>query len=323
MNRLNEVKRLGDQVMDSVSNLDSQQIEEQIKSVERRHGDTHKKLQRKAQVLDMTAQGIETTRREIQENRDWINDKKSIAQSSEPLGYESRQAEERLLALKSLLKEAEAKQLLTDSFEKRIGNMQNELEASEQQQLEKDNRALRCEHAELCSTLKEEISAATASVDTRRKLENDLEKARLWIRATSNDLKKLSGYLPLRASKVEDDITQHNHLANEIRRFSEGGLKDLLKQGNAMLKECNEEDKNRLQELLDKVTEEFYDLKRESQEKQAALADLLQGRKAFESEIDKCKRWIDEAEVATSSELRTSSIDVLREQLAKVRNLYI
>jgi nesprin-1 len=307
--------------MDSVSNLDSQQIEEQIKSVERRHGDISKKLQRKAQVLDMTAQGIEATRREIEENREWISDKKSLARLSEPLGFESRQAEERLLSLKGMLKEAEAKQLLTDSLEKRVGNMQNELETSEQQQLETETRALRVEQAELCSILREEISAATAATETRRKLENDLEKARLWIKATSNDLKKLSGYLPLQASKVEEDISHHNVLTSEIRRFSEGSLKDLLKHGNAMLRECNDADRQKLQALLDKVNDEYEELRKEAHEKQAVLADLLQGRKSFESEIDKCQRWIKEAEVATSSELRTSSIDVLREQLAKYDRL--
>lgn len=98
--RLNEVKGLSDQVMDSVSNLDSQQIEEQIKSVERRYADIAKKLQRKAQVLDMTAQGIESTKQEIDENRDWIQLKKQQAQLTEPVGYDSKLAEERLLALK-------------------------------------------------------------------------------------------------------------------------------------------------------------------------------------------------------------------------------
>lgn len=320
--RLTEVRKLGDQVMDSVSNLDSQQIEEQIKSVERRHGDIGKKLQRKAQVLEMTSQGIEATKREIEENREWISDKKRIARSQEPLGYESRQAEERLLSLKSVLKEAEAKQVLTDSLEKRIGDMQNELETSEQQQLESESRALRCEQAELCSMLREEISSATAAAETRRKLEKDIEKARLWIKSTGNDLKKLSGYLPLKASKVEEDITQHHTLASEVRRFSEGSLKELLKQGNAMLRECNDEDRKKLQALLDKVNDEYLVLQKEAHEKQAALADLLQGRRTFESEIDKCQRWIKEAEVATSLELRPSSIDVLREQLAKVRSAF-
>lgn len=101
--KLTEMKKLGDQVMDSVSNLDSQQIEEQIKSVERRYADISKKLQRKAQVLDMTAQGIEATKREIEENREWIEQKKQQMKMPELLGFESKQAEERLLALKVIV----------------------------------------------------------------------------------------------------------------------------------------------------------------------------------------------------------------------------
>lgn len=102
--RLDEVKKLGDQVMDSVSNLDSQQIEEQMKSVERRYADVGKKLQRKAQVLDMTAQGIEATRKEIEDNREWISEKKQQARASGFLGFESKQAEEKVSALKVIPK---------------------------------------------------------------------------------------------------------------------------------------------------------------------------------------------------------------------------
>ncbi|XP_054006700.1 muscle-specific protein 300 kDa isoform X2 [Hylaeus anthracinus] len=319
--RLNQVKSLGDRVMDSVSNLDSQQIEEQIKSVERRYADTAKKLQRKAQVLDMTAQGIEATRQEIEENRDWIQLKKQQAQLSEPVGYDSKLAEERLLALKAMLKEAEGKQMVIDTLEKRVGNMQNELEGNEQQQLENETKALRGEQAELCTILTEGISSATAAADARRKFEGELDRARAWIKSKSNNLKKLSGYLPLKAAKVEQDIEQHSELEADIDSFSEKDLNDILKQGNTLLKECSDEDRARLETILDELNKDYQELKGEAREKQAALADLLQGRKAFESEIDKCQRWINEAEVATSSDLRTSSIDILREQLAKYDRL--
>nr|XP_033322974.1 nesprin-1 [Megalopta genalis] len=319
--RLGEVKFLGDQVMDSVSNLDSQQIEEQIKSVERRYADIAKKLQRKAQVLDMTAQGIEATRQEIEENRDWIQRKKQQAQLADPVGYESKLAEEKLLALKALLKEAEGKQLVIDNLEKRVGNMQNELETNEQQQLENETKALRGEQAELCNILTEGISSATAAADARRKFEADLQRARAWIKSKSNNLKKLSGYLPLKAAKVERDIVQHGELEAGVDSFGENDLNDVLKHGNTLLKECSDEDRAKLEAVLEELSKDYDELKNEAREKQAALADLLQGRKAFENEIDKCQRWINEAEVATSSDLRTSGIDVLREQLAKYDRL--
>ncbi|XP_071567068.1 muscle-specific protein 300 kDa isoform X8 [Temnothorax nylanderi] len=319
--KLAEVKKLGDEVMDSVSNLDSQQIEEQIKSVERRYVDIGKKLQRKAQVLEMTAQGIEATRREIEENREWIERKKQQVKMPELLGFESKQAEERLLTLKAMLKEADGKQLIIDTLEKRVGNMQNELETSEQQQLEADTKSLRGEQVELCAILREEISVASAAADARRKLETDIEKARNWIRAKGNDLKKLSGYLPLKASKVEQDIVQHSGLETDIDSFNESNLKDILKQGHSLLKDCNADSRAKLQALLDDLSKDYEELKKEAKEKQASLADLLQGRKAFENELDKCQRWIKEAEVATSSELRPSSLDILREQLAKYDRL--
>lgn len=218
-----------------------------------------------------------------------------------------------------MLKEADGKQLIIDTLEKRVGNMQNELETSEQQQLETDTRALRGEQVELCAILRDEISAASAAVEARRKLEADIERARNWIRSKGNDLKKLSGYLPLRASQVEQDIAQHGNLKGDIDSFNEDSLKDILKQGNNLQKECNAEGRAKLQALLDDLSKEYEELKKEAREKQASLADLLQGRKAFENELDKCQRWIKEAEVATFAELRPSGLDILREQLAKVR----
>lgn len=223
-----------------------------------------------------------------------------------------------IIELQAMLKEAEGKQMVIDTLEKRVGNMQNELESNEQQQLENETKALRGEQSQLCTILTEGISSATVAADARRKFEADLERARSWIKSKSNNLKKLSGYLPLKASKVEQDIVQHGELETDIDSFSEKDLNDILKQGNNLLKECSEEDRARLNKILDELNKDYEELKSEAQEKQAALADLLQGRKAFESEIDKCQRWINEAEVATSSDLRTSSIDILREQLAKV-----
>lgn len=319
--RLQEVKKQGDQVMDSVSNLDSQQIEEQIKSIDRRYGDIAKKLQRKSQVLDMTAQGIEATKKEIQDNRDWMSQKKLQARISEPLGFECKPADDKVLMLKAMLKETENKQIIIDTLEKRVGNMQNELETCEQQQLEADTRALRGEQAELCSILREEISGATTAADIRRKLETDLERAKLWIKAKHNDIKKLSGYLPLRAIKVEQDIVHHHGIETDISAFNVNNLNNVLKQANTLMKDCNEEDRAKLQDLLNSLNDDYNSLKNEAAEKQASLADLLQGRKVFESEIDRCQRWIKEAETATSSDVRTSSVDVLREQLAKYDRL--
>lgn len=319
--KLEDVKKLAADVMDVVSNLDSQQVEEQLKSVERRYNDISKRLQRKMQVLEMTRKGIEGTRDEIEQAREWVKEKLTEIQKPVLLGYESKNADDRVQYLKGLLKEAEGKAILQETLANRVSNMQNELEPAEQAQLESALKNLATEQKQLVSILRSDISKASEGAKVRRKLEFDLEKAHAWLKAKNSEIRKLSGYLPLKAQQVETEIVHHKTHENDIKEFSENDLSDLLKQGNNLLKECDEADRERLQKLLNSVNEEYEILKNESLQKIAALGDLLQGRKQFENDINKCQRWLNEAEVATSTEIRASNIGVLEEQLAKYDKL--
>lgn len=319
--RLEEVKKLAAEVMDVVSNLDSQQVEEQLKSVERRYNDIGKRLQRKMQVLEMTRKGIEGTRDEIEQAREWVKEKLVELQKPMLLGYESKNSDDRVQYLKGLLKEAEGKAVLHETLAKRVSNMINELEPAEQAQLESALKNLSTEQKELVSILRSDISKAGEAAKVRRKFELDLETAHNWLKAKNSEIRKLSGYLPLKSQQVETDIIQHKGHEHQIKEFNEGELSELLKQGNNLLKECDGAERDRLQKLLNVVNDEYESLKAESQQKITALGDLLQGRKQFEGDIDKCQRWLNEAEVATSTEIRATNIGILEEQLAKYDKL--
>ncbi|CAG2068703.1 unnamed protein product, partial [Timema podura] len=130
----------------------------------------------------------------------------------------------------------------------------------------------------------------------------------------------------------------------DTKDFGDGKLSDLQKHGNSLLKECSDPDKKRLQALLQgetrtkrvqmvervrqlgrsndpNVGDEYEVLSKEIQEKLASLADLLQGRKQFEDEVNHCQHWLNEAEVATSAEIRAPNVGLLEEQLAKYDKL--
>lgn len=289
--------------------------------MERRYADIAKRLQRKQQVLEMTRKGIEDTRNEIEQAREWVKEKIVELRRPTPLGFESHKAEDKLTALKSLLKEANNKAVLQETLMKRVSNMTNELEPNEQNQLEQALKNLGNEQEELVQKIKSEIDRVTGAVNTRVNLESNLEKAKAWIKAKSAEIRKLSGYLPLKSTKVEEEIAQHKSYESEIKDFHEGDLNDLLKLGASVLKECDENDRERLQQILDEVKDDYENLKLESQNKIVALNDLLQGRKQFETDMDKCVNWLKEAEVATATEIRTPNLEVLEEQLAKYEKL--
>ena len=71
-----------------------------MKSVERRYNDIAKRVQRKAQVLEMARKGLDGTRQEIEQAREWIREKMRQLDNSSPLGFESKVADDRLQSLR-------------------------------------------------------------------------------------------------------------------------------------------------------------------------------------------------------------------------------
>lgn len=70
--------------------------------------------------------------------------------------------------------------------------------------------------------------------------------------------------------------------------------------------------------LYPAISDEYEALKKLADDRLTSLNDLLQGRKQFEADIDGCQHWLNEAEVATSAEIRAPNVGLLEEQLSKV-----
>ncbi|GLH12193.1 Dystrophin, isoform B, partial [Gryllus bimaculatus] len=320
--KVEEVKQLGLKVMDITSNLDAQQVEEQLKSVERRYNDIAKRIQRKSQVLKLTHKGLEGARQEIESARTWILEKMALVQAPPPLGFESKAAEDRQQALKSLVKEVEGKKVLLETLEKRLNNMQAELEPNEQQVLESQLLSLTSDHSNLLAALKAEQEHVAAATDARRKLEADIEAARNWLKAKNGEFKKLGGYVPLRVSAIEAEYQLLKQFENEIKAFHMNNLNEIIKQVNAIEKDCTEPEKQKLKNNLQELLKEYETLNNTVNQKTESLLDLLNSRKQFEGEVNKIKHWLNEAEVATSAEIRVSNMGLLEEQLAKYDKLH-
>ncbi|XP_052120036.1 muscle-specific protein 300 kDa isoform X1 [Frankliniella occidentalis] len=316
-----EVKALAKQVVEVVSNLDAQQVEEQMKAVDRRYGDVEKRLQRKTQVLELTRKGVESARNEIDAARAWVADKLRELGELPPLGTTVRAAEERQQALKALTKEAEGKQVLLDSLTKRVDGMKSELEPSELAALESALRSLESEQAELRAQLRSLTSALGASLEARRSLETGLEEARAWVRTRLTDLQRAGDTAPLKAAKVEREIQQFQQAEKDAEYFGKTTLVDVTNQGQTLIKDCVPADKVKLTEALQSLAEDFATLQTLTARRLGSLSALLENRRQLETDMDRCLQWLNEAEVAISAEIRATNLELLQEQLTKYTKL--
>ncbi|XP_059468655.1 muscle-specific protein 300 kDa isoform X2 [Neocloeon triangulifer] len=314
--KLDELKAKGSAVIDQVSNLETQQVEEQLKAIERRHGDIGKKIQRKAQILEMTKTGYDTAIEEIELARKWAKEKVKGVEKQTPLGFESKSVEEKLQDLKSLLKEAEGKEILLETLEKRVGSMQAELEPSEHSLLEGNLRSLALDHDELCALLRREMTKLAAAIEQRRKFEADVDKALAWIKTKDNEIKP-GGWTPLNTACIEKDLQTYKNLETAVKNYNGTTLADIQRQSNNLAKECDDENKAKLQEIMDDLSERYIILTKKLAAKIECLGELNVGRKEFETDLENCWHWLKQAAVSVSADIHTTNIDLMQDHLEK------
>lgn len=292
-----------------------------MKSVERRYNDIAKRIQRKLQMLEITYKAIDGTKSEVNAQNEWMQKEIDNILHPEPLGYESKSVKEKQKKVANLLKETDGKKTVIDSLEKKVSNIQAELEPSEQMQLESELSELSSKQKQLATLIKQEIERLGTCAEDRKKLENDIEKAKNWLKAKLAEIKKLGGPVPLEAAKVEKEIAIHKKHQSELSDFHNETLAEVMREGNAVSKDCSPEDRAKLQAVLEDLNKSYTSAKVDIDDKLAALTKRLQGRNEFESEVAKCQSWLNEAEVAATPELRTTSLQLLEEQLAKFEKL--
>ncbi|KAK9890573.1 hypothetical protein WA026_011943 [Henosepilachna vigintioctopunctata] len=137
-NKMDKVKTLAATIISIVNNLDSQLIEEQMKSLEKKYAEIQRRIHRKLEVIEIMQKVLDEMKSEINNAREWVKINLADLRKQEPIGFEVYKADDRLNALKSLLKETHNKTVLRDTILKRVNNMVNELEPSEKSHLEND-----------------------------------------------------------------------------------------------------------------------------------------------------------------------------------------
>ncbi|CAK1540777.1 unnamed protein product [Leptosia nina] len=319
--KVDNIKTIGSKVINIVSNLESQQVEEQMKSVERRYNDIGKRIQRKLQMLEITYKAIDGTKNEVAAQNEWLQNQIDSIQHPEPLGFESKSVKERQKKMANLLKETDSKKTVIDSLEKKVSNIQSELEPSEQMQLESELNELASKQKQLSSLIKQEIERLGSCHEVRKRLENDMEKAKNWLKAKLAEIKKLGGAVPLEAAKIEKEAVVHKNHQTELAAFQNDTLNEVLRQGNAVSKDCSTENRAKLQAMLEDLNKMYTTAKVDIDDKLTALNKLLHIRNEFEADVAKIQSWLNEAEVAATPELRTTSLQLLEEQLVKFEKL--
>lgn len=311
------IQNNGAKVLEVISNLDAQQVDDHMKAIQRRENDIKKKIERKIQLMNLTNKNIEKLQSEIDQTKFFLDDNILKMENSFVLGYVPKVIEGHLQHLKNLGKEIENKQAFVESLNKRITNMHSELDSGEQQKLKQSVNELHKKEKTLLDLVKNENTRTVQGLNRAKELENNLEIANGWI----NDQKSLNDSKPLvisfGPSGIDYEVQEFKTKLQNINKFSDGVLNDTIEQTRNIKDQCDDNGKDELQKVADKLKEEVQTLTESYNQQLETIQSILQKKKEFEQDSDGLMNWMKEIEAVLSSNVKTSSIQILEEQMRK------
>ncbi|XP_024081429.1 nesprin-1 [Cimex lectularius] len=320
-NVLGHLKQLAENIMNIISNLDVPQVEDQLKSIEKRFNDLGKRIQRNREVLNTAQDELKGINDELQQAKTWVDEKKNFIRNQPPLGFEPKSSEDRVQLLKNLLKEADGKKAMCDSCEKRLNNISSELLPFEFTEVSCKIDNLRSSIGDLTNEIKAASEKAKEASGARKAFEKRQEQVREKMKSLSNQLSPRDRYEPLYTSSVERLMNQNNDYIRDVKKFGEEELNPLQKQASALLKDCQGPEREALQAIINDMQEDHLKVIKKSEDRDKWLKSLLDNRQDFEGKNDKIQQWLDQAEVALSADIRAPSLAVIEEQLSKYSKL--
>lgn len=318
LQKLNNVKQKAHDVIEIINNLDAQQVEEKLKSSDRRYNDIMKRVARKAQMVAATNKGIQSVQNEIEQLANWLQQQINNMQEPQPHSSDVNLLNAHLQKLKAMLKDADVKKVLADTLERRVGNMQNDLEPLEKSQLEGDLREIDHKQKELIALITAEIDAANAALDRQKSFENEVDKFKSWLRTKSTEIRKQSPTIPLHSKAVESEIQTAKNNENEIMKYGTESLNELQKQVQNILKNCSDQS---LETAMGALANEFDELKNEAAAITQHLNKSCDERRTFETDVTKLENWLSEVEISTQTDIQIKSLPILEEQLLEFEKL--
>lgn len=307
----------GQKVFEVISNLDAQQVDDHMKAFQRRENDMKKRIERKIQLIDLASKNLEKLQSEIDQTKFFFDD--NIEKMANPfvLGYIPKPIEGRLQHLKNLFKDIENKQAFIESLNKRISNIHSELDGTEQQKIKQSLADLHKKENKLTNLVKAENARASQGLHNAKALENNLDSIRNWIADQKSYNENKSLIISFAPSAIDYEVQEYKSRLQNIKDFTNGVLNNTYDQIASIKEQCDSNDKNDLQNIVDGFSADIQALDLSYNQQLERIQKILQKKKEYEQESEGLLNWIKETEAAMSSNVKTSSIQILEELMRK------
>ncbi|GAB6020485.1 hypothetical protein CHUAL_003173 [Chamberlinius hualienensis] len=314
-------------IIPELSGLDVQQVEEQVKSADKKFAEVQRRTARQMQLLEAQALEIQDASIEMANLQKWIDEKMDEIdkRKSKPTGYKSEQIEESIKDTENLQSEAKAKEFLVDNINKQVDRVFSQMQgASERDQMQNRAVQLKDSHSKLCNAIDRLIEELNKALGDRKQFELSLEAVQRWLDERIQTLIDKVETYPLKATEIEKKIESYKRFLSEVEHFEDNQVDDIKKRAGHLSRDCcDDQERNELAKSVEQLNETLSKLKDKINEAIDVFDAELQARKELESKLEQCQQWLDMADIVLANDVRplSATTEALENNLKKFQEL--
>lgn len=292
-----------------ISNLDSQQVEEQVKGLYRRFNDLSKRILRKLDTLEATKNNVDSFENNMSEIHEWIKANLLLV-STIPKSQSNCEME--LNNLKHKLRETEDKQILVSTLERHLTEFQNDLEPIEIMKIKNEMHVIALDSHRLRDSLRNAILSYNKHLEEEKKLNEKISQISEQLNNANNEiLIECPNEIPLPVVKVEESLSALQKHESNLQNLRDIIYIDLQESSFSM-------------ELSPKVAAQIENLKKEFENckvtvinRTKALNEALPIRKKYKDDLNALGLLITATQEEIIQPFRPADIHVMEDKLRK------
>jgi nesprin-1 len=317
----NKLQSNCEKIMKIVSHLDAQQVDDQLKALHRRENELMKRIDRKMQLLDLISKNMEKVKLDIDQSRLFFDENVEKLSQSLLLGYMSKPIENFISNLKSLSKDTENKQSFIESMTKRILNMQSDVGAVELQKLKQSINDLQSKEKTLQDLIKAKLNQCQLHLGSSKDLENNVDVIKVWVNEQGSFIESNPIAISFAPSAIDYEMKEQHDRLDRIREYKNSILESTKANASSIKEQCDDDGKRELENIIDNLSKDIDEIERIYNDRLEIIKTILQKKKEYEQDSDGLANWIKDIQHIMSSQVKTSSIQILEEHARKYENI--
>ncbi|XP_076463745.1 nesprin-1-like isoform X2 [Babylonia areolata] len=315
-----ELRNKASELLPSLSQHDTQLVQEHMRTTERRYGELQASAERKQRSYGSLGEDLGSIKAEAEQYVRWLEDTGATLTADLRLGLDPGDVDQHLHHTQELSATLEEKQVRVEAVKQQAEALLHDLPGPERHSVDLMVRHVQAQHTQVVELVTMRCARLEESRQLRLDFRTSVSKEQDWVDGKVKAAEKLDA-VRLLASDVDKQADKCKGLLSKVQARSTQ-LEELDTKGQQLKEGCTQEGAEQVDTTLTELKDQQRTLCERLKRQEDHLRNCAAARRLFESDCHKVAQWCRETDLHCGADLPCDcATQVLEEQVQQYKSL--